>query len=158
MNRMIRSPRRMLANAAAAIIALTFLFAAVPKLIDPGSFAADILNYRVLPEPLVGHAALYVPAFELVIALGLLWPRYQRGAALLSTVMLVVFAGAMAQARVRGIDLSCGCFGAAFESKVSWWTVARSSLLASIAAIPLLWPPLTAAGPGALTPQDGASV
>ena len=149
--------RSLLAHGAAAVTALVFVVAAVPKLIDPGSFAADIQNYRVLPEALVGHAALYVPAFELAVALALLWPRYQRGAALLSTAMLVLFAGAMAQARVRGIDLSCGCFGAAFESKVSWWTVTRSSLLALIAAVPLLWPPLSAAAPHALTPDDSGT-
>ena len=143
--------RSALAYLAAAVTAGVFAFAAVPKLLDPGSFAADILNYRVLPESLVGHAALQVPAFELAVAVALLWPRYQRGAALLSTLMLVVFAGAMAQARVRGIDLSCGCFGAAFESKVSWWTVARSSGLAVIAAVPLIWPPLSAAAPHTLT-------
>jgi putative oxidoreductase len=125
----------LLPRVCAVIIAGVFLAAAIPKLIDPASFASDIQNYRVLPEHLAGHAALYVPAFELVIALALLWPRYQRGAALLATAMLVVFAVAMAQARVRGIDLSCGCFGAAFESKVSWWTVARSSGLAVLSSI-----------------------
>lgn len=149
--------RSVLSYGAALIVAIVFVFAAVPKLLEPGSFAADILNYRVLPEPLVGHAALFVPAFELSVALGLLWPRYQRGAALLAALMLVVFAGAMAQARVRGIDLSCGCFGAAFESKVSWWTVTRSSLLALIAAIPLLWPPLSAAAPHPLTSANERS-
>lgn len=132
--------RAYLPIACGTVIALVFVGAAVPKILDPGSFAADIENYRVLPGQLVGHAALYVPAFELAVALGLLWPRYRRGAALLAVAMLSVFAVAMAQARVRGIDLSCGCFGAAFESKVSWWTVARSSLLAAIAAVPALWP------------------
>jgi putative oxidoreductase len=127
------------------ILAVVFVVAAVPKLIDPGSFANDLLNYRLLPENLVGLFALFVPALELAIAAALLWPRYQRGAALLSTVLLVGFAAAMAQARIRGIDLSCGCFGAAFESKVSWLTVARSMLLAAMSAVPLFFTPLSAA-------------
>ena len=127
------------------ILAVIFVVAAVPKLIDPGSFANDLLNYRLLPENLVGLVALFVPALELVIAAALLWPRYQRGAALVSLVLLVGFAAAMAQARIRGIDLSCGCFGAAFESKVSWLTVARSMLLAAMSAVPLFMPPLSAA-------------
>ena len=127
------------------ILAVVFVVAAVPKLIDPGSFANDLLNYRLLPENLVGLVALFVPALELVIAAALLWPRYQRGAALLSTLLLVGFAAAMAQARIRGIDLSCGCFGAAFESKVSWLTVARSMLLAAMSAVPLFLLPPSAA-------------
>lgn len=131
--------------ACCVILAVVFAVAAVPKLIDPGSFANDLLNYRLLPENLVGLFALFVPALELAIAAALLWPRYQRGAALLSTVLLVGFAAAMAQARIRGIDLSCGCFGAAFESKVSWLTVARSMLLATMSAVPLFFAPLSAA-------------
>jgi hypothetical protein len=127
------------------ILAVVFVVAAVPKLIDPGSFANDLLNYRLLPENLVGLVALFVPALELAIAAALLWPRYQRGAALISMLLLVGFAAAMAQARIRGIDLSCGCFGAAFESKVSWLTVARSMLLAAMSAVPLFFAPLSAA-------------
>jgi putative oxidoreductase len=122
------------------VIAAVFLWAAVPKLIDPGSFAADIQNYRLVPDALVSYVALFVPVFELVLGLGLLWPRYQRGAALLATLMLVVFSAAMAQARMRGIDLSCGCFGAAFEAKVSWVTVGRSAALSVLAAIPSFMP------------------
>jgi putative oxidoreductase len=108
------------------VLASVFVAAAVPKLIDPSEFALAIQNYRIAPEALVGHLAMFVPVFELVVALGLLLPRYQRGAALLATVMLLGFAAAMAQARWRGIDLSCGCFGAALEGKVSWLTVART--------------------------------
>lgn len=127
------------------ILAAVFVVAAVPKLIDPGSFANDLLNYRLLPESLLGLIALFVPALELIIAGALLWPRYQRGAALLSTLLMLGFAAAMGQARLRGIDLSCGCFGAAFESKVSWLTVARSLLLAAMSAVPLFWSQLSAA-------------
>jgi hypothetical protein len=92
----------------------------------------------VLPAALSGHIALFVPAFELVIALGLVVPRYQRGASLLATGLLVIFSAAMAQARWRGIDLSCGCFGAAFEAKVSLLTVARSAGLSLIAVLLLV--------------------
>lgn len=145
------SVRRGVAWAMCVIVAGVFAFAAVPKLIDPGSFANDLLNYRVLPDAFVGMVALFMPALEIVIALGLLWPRYQRGAALLSTLLLLSFALAMAQARIRGIDLSCGCFGAAFESKVSWLTVLRSLALAAMSAVPLFWSTLSAAAHAPVT-------
>jgi putative oxidoreductase len=120
------------------LLAAVFAYAAVPKLIDPGEFAAAIQNYRAVPDYLVGYLALFVPVFELVIALGLLLPGYQRGAALLATALLVAFGVAMAQARWRGIDLSCGCFGAALEAKVSWVTVARTLGLGALSAVLLL--------------------
>jgi putative oxidoreductase len=119
-------------------IAGVFVYAAVPKLFDPSEFATSIQNYRAVPDTVVGHIALFVPVFELVIALGLLSPQYQRGAALLATLLLAVFAAAMAQARWRGIDLSCGCFGAAFEAKVSWLTVARTLGLGVLSGLILI--------------------
>lgn len=119
-------------------LAGVFVYAAIPKLIDPAEFAAAIQNYRAVPESLVGHIALFVPVFEIVIAVGLLATPYTRGAALLATVLLAVFGAAMAQARWRGIDLSCGCFGAAFEAKVSWLTVARTLGLGVLSALLVL--------------------
>lgn len=121
-----------------AALAGVFVYAAIPKLLEPAEFAISIQNYRIVPDAIVGHLALFVPVFELVIALGLLLPAYQRGAALLATLMLAVFTVAMAQARWRGIDLSCGCFGAAFEAKVSWFTVARTLALGVVSAIVLV--------------------
>lgn len=138
-NTQVGAVRAIVPIVARVIIAAVFAWAAVPKLIDPGTFAADLENYRILPESLVGPIALFVPSLELIVAAALLWPRYQRGASLIATAMLLVFSAAMAQARMRGIDLSCGCFGAAFESKVSWWTVARSAGLALVAVLPLVW-------------------
>jgi hypothetical protein len=115
-------------------LAGVFVFAAVPKLLEPAEFATAIHNYRLVPEAVVGHLALFIPVFELVIALGLLLPSYAQGAALLATVMLGAFTVALAQARIRGIDLSCACFGAAFDAKVSWFTVARTLGLGALAA------------------------
>lgn len=134
------SARELATLVARFAIAGVFLYASLPKLADPGVFAADVQNYRLLPDALAGHAALFVPAFELVVAIGLLLPRYQRGAALIATSMLAIFSVAMAQARLRGIDLSCGCFGAAFEAKVSWLTVIRSAALGLLSAVPLILP------------------
>ena len=132
------------------LLAAVFAYAAVPKLLDPGEFALAIQNYKVLPDELAGYAALFVPVLELVIALGLLLPSYQRGAACLATLLLVVFSAAMAQARVRGIDLSCGCFGAVLDAKVSWLTVARTLTLALLSGVVLFAGPPRAAEPATL--------
>jgi hypothetical protein len=55
-------------------------------------------------------------------------PSHVGGAALLSGLMLASFAAAMAQAKLRGIDVECGCFGGA--SRVSWWKVGLNLALA----------------------------
>jgi uncharacterized membrane protein YphA (DoxX/SURF4 family) len=115
-------------------VAGLFIYAAVPKLLDAAHFAEDINHYRMLPEALVGPLALGLPALELVAGLALLVPAYTRGAALLCAAMLGMFAIAMAQSKLRGIDLECGCFGAASEARVSWTKVTLDLALAMLAA------------------------
>jgi len=124
--------------AARALVAGVFLFAGVPKLLDPASFAEAIENYQLLPREHVGWLAVVLPPLEIAIALALVTGVAKRGAALAAAGMLAVFAVAIGQAVVRGIDIDCGCFGAATEAAASWWSVARNvALIACCAAV--LW-------------------
>lgn len=111
------------------VLAGMFLFAALPKLLDPVTFARDIDNYRMVPDALIGPIALMLPVAEIVIGLALVTGLYARGAAITSGLLLVGFAIGMVQAIVRGIDLDCGCFGQFAEAQVSWWSVARNATL-----------------------------
>jgi putative oxidoreductase len=110
-----------------------FLWAALPKLAEPGRFMEDLANYRVLPEAALAPIALGLPVLELLCALALLGGPYVTGSALLVSVLLFGFAAAMAQARARGIDLECGCFGAESRAQVSWEQVARNTAYAVVA-------------------------
>jgi hypothetical protein len=121
---MRRSALRWLHLLSRVSIAGLFLYAGALKLADPNSFAQDLLHYRVVPEPLAGLLAVGLPVLEVVLGLGLLTRAYMNGAALLAGAALAVFAAAMAQAKVRGINLDCGCFGAAASMQVSWTKVA----------------------------------
>jgi uncharacterized membrane protein YphA (DoxX/SURF4 family) len=103
-----------------------FAFAAVPKAIDPAGFAADIAAYHVVPGSLVGLLAVALPLLELTVAAALLFGIEARGASVVAAGMLVAFTIGMVQAMARGIDLECGCFGAATETAVSTTTVARN--------------------------------
>lgn len=111
------------------VIAAVFVFAAVPKLIAPRLFAEAIANYHLVPDSMSSIAASVMPVMELVIAVALLIGVKERGAAVASALMLLVFALAMTTTIARGINLDCGCFGAAAEAQVSWLTVARNVLL-----------------------------
>ncbi|MDD5089125.1 MAG: hypothetical protein PHI18_10070, partial [bacterium] len=96
-------------------LAAVFLSAAVPKLLDPATFAKDILNYRV-SLPLIGQdyvflVAAFMPALELIGALALLFPRWKRAGSLVIGSLLVLFIALIAQAVIRGLNIDCGCFG-----------------------------------------------
>jgi uncharacterized membrane protein YphA (DoxX/SURF4 family) len=108
-----------------------FAYAGATKLGSAAELARDIANYRLVPEVVAAWAALFLPLFELVLAAGLLLPSHVRGAAALCALLLAAFAAAMAQAKLRGIDLACGCFGG--DSQVSWGKVAVDLALAALA-------------------------
>lgn len=111
---------------ARCVLAAVFLWAAVPKITDPASFAQDVDNYRLLPDAWVGVVAATLPVVELVLAASLLVGWYARGAALVSAALLAVFVLGMGQAMARGIDLNCGCFGTTLEARVGWDSVLRN--------------------------------
>jgi putative oxidoreductase len=97
-------------------LALVFLYAAVGKIANPGEFAEQIDNYRLLPWILVGLVAVVLPWLELFSALALLSGRWLRGASLWIMVMNTVFIIAIASAMIRGLDIECGCFAVQAEA------------------------------------------
>jgi len=149
------APTRALRLVARFGLAGLFLYAGAVKLADPAGFIGDLDHYRLLPESLSPLAALALPVFEVVAGLALALPGYVRGGALLSAAMLLAFAVAMTQAKLRGINLACGCFGAGSDLQVSWAKVTLDLLLAMLAvwlvSMPEAVPPLvqTASGESA---------
>ena len=96
------------------VLAGVFLWAAVPKILDPLGFAQDIENYQLLTGPfegLVSPTAVVLPWVEAFAALALLSGFAVDGAVLLVTLQLVMFIGALFQAWFRDLDIDCGCFG-----------------------------------------------
>jgi uncharacterized membrane protein YphA (DoxX/SURF4 family) len=112
-----------------------FVVAGGLKLQDPATFAGEIQNYHVLPEiaPLL---AATLPGIEIAVGLALLVGpvRWLRAGALVTVGMLSVFTIAVASAVARGIDVSCGCFGAG-SGPVSIETVARDVALLVAASV-----------------------
>jgi uncharacterized membrane protein YphA (DoxX/SURF4 family) len=101
--------------------------AAWPKLADAAAFAEAVANYRLLPQELIGPVALVVPIVELVLVAALLTGVAARGAGLATAALMTVFAVAIAQAQLRGIDLQCGCFGGDDAAQAGWPSVARNA-------------------------------
>lgn len=92
-------------------LALIFLAAALPKIMDPSGFASDISHYAMLPDVVINPLAVVLPWIEAVAALALLSGFAAEGAVLLTALMLAAFLGGLGQAWIRGLDIDCGCFG-----------------------------------------------
>jgi hypothetical protein len=72
-----------------------------------------------------------------------------RAGALAAAALLAVFTVAVGSAVVRGINITCGCFGAG-SGPVTWMTVIRDvALLAASAAILVMMPAGDQRAPGA---------
>lgn len=88
-----------------------FLWSGVAKIKDPVSFADAVRNYRLIGDPFVAVAALFIPWVEVFAAIGVMTDRFRKGSAAILTVSLVVFTTAIVIAWARGLDITCGCFG-----------------------------------------------
>jgi uncharacterized membrane protein YphA (DoxX/SURF4 family) len=113
-----------------------FIAAGVLKLRDPLGFATAIANYQLFPQ-LAGVLAATLPTTEVLVGAALVAsPRPWRGAAALGVaLMMLLFTVAATVALVRGIDISCGCFGSE-GGRISGLTIARDlGLLAAAAAL-----------------------
>jgi uncharacterized membrane protein YphA (DoxX/SURF4 family) len=118
------------------VLAGFFLYAAVPKIIDPAGFAKSIHGYQILPDGGINLLALFLPWVELLAALALLAaPGLRRGALALITLMLAVFTAAIASAVARGIDIDCGCFSTSGAGlRAGWLHLGLDVVLLAIAA------------------------
>jgi uncharacterized membrane protein YphA (DoxX/SURF4 family) len=128
---------RVIVASARTAVGIVFVYAGSMKILDPRGFAVAVHNYRILPEALVNLTAVVLPWVELAagacLALGVWIP----GAALLVSLLLSIFTAALGFDLWRGLDVACGCFGAAgAEGRITWWYLLRDvSLLAAALAV-----------------------
>ena len=93
------------------IIAAMFIYAGVLKALDPVQFAHDIDHYKTLPWAIGVGLAFYLPWLEIFCGLALIFRVFYRGALSILTALVVIFLAATIAAKVRGLDITCGCFG-----------------------------------------------
>jgi hypothetical protein len=112
-------------------MAAIFLSACWYKLVDPSEFAMTTAQYRLLPGPLVHGFSIWMPAAELVVALGLLATRFTRELYLLLSVLWLMFIVALAQAIFRHLGIACGCFeiAGATSTAETWFSLLRDVVL-----------------------------
>ena len=97
------------------IVAGIFIYAGAIKVLDPVQFANDIDNYKILPWPVSVVLAFYLPWLEIFCGFALVVRLLYRGALSILTALIVVFTLATVAAKVRGLDITCGCFGHASQ-------------------------------------------
>src|SRR6185503_3933045 len=94
-----------------------FVVAALPKIIDPPSFAHMVYNYRILPAGLINIAAIVMPWLEILCGLALILGVWTKPARSIIAALLAVFMIAITINLMRGNAIDCGCFDTSAANK-----------------------------------------
>ena len=129
------------------LLGVVFVYAGISKLGDADSFAQSIANYRIMPDFLTIPLAVYLPYLEILAGIALISRLLFSGGILIAGALLAIFLGATGSALIRGLDISCGCFGSSSASlpealarniilalvwsAVTWWFLRQSVLEAA---------------------------
>ena len=103
--------RFVILHIARLILAIVFIYAGSVKLLSPEAFFGSIQEYRLLPSDLCYILAYFLPPLEIILGVGLFLNRYAKPCAFLIIILNITFIFAIASVWIRGIDISCGCFG-----------------------------------------------
>lgn len=98
------------------IVGGIFIYAGAIKALDPVRFGLDIDNYKTLPWFVSVRLAFYLPWLEIFCGLALIFRFLYRGGLSILTALMAVFIGATIAAKMRGLDITCGCFGHASKN------------------------------------------
>lgn len=98
------------------IVGGIFIYAGVLKVLDPVQFANDIDNYKTLPWFVSVRLAFYLPWVEIFCGLAVIFRFLYRGGLSILTVLVAIFIGATVVSKLRGLDITCGCFGHASKN------------------------------------------
>ena len=119
-------------------MAIIFFYAGIEKIINPGDFAVVIYNYKLLPDCAINLSAIFLPWLEVLIAISLVSGILKRGASVISALLFLTFATALTINLVRGLDISCGCFGAS-SGNISWFYPVRDLSLFCMSVFVLIY-------------------
>lgn len=95
--------------AAAVFVGLFFVWAGLPKILNPLMFAKDIWNYDLAPTTWINLIALIMPWLEVLAGLCLIVGLCRRGAGFILAGLLVLFFVLVSINIIRGHEFNCGC-------------------------------------------------
>jgi len=94
-----------------------FVAAALPKIVDPPSFAHMVYNYRIVPGAAINLMALVMPWIELLSGLALILGIWTGTARTIVAALLATFIIAISINLARHNAIDCGCFDVSVAGK-----------------------------------------
>jgi hypothetical protein len=117
-------------------LAALFTAAALHKLSSWQEWPGLVRNYALVPDGVVGVAAVVLPGAEALTACALVWPSARTLGADAAAVLMAGYAAALQINLWRGrTTIDCGCFGSRLRQGIAPWMVWRNLLLAGLALL-----------------------
>lgn len=127
--------RRFVPVAGSFIVAAAFLRSSLDHLTNSYYFLGSVFSYGLV-GPQVGTAiAVVLPLLQLLLGLCLLGRICAGGALLTCTALLLLFLSVQVAALVRGLEIPCGCFGAASDVPIGLKSLSLTGLLLAVAFV-----------------------
>lgn len=115
------------------LLAAMLFYAGALKIAKPAAFIHDLENYKLVPPLFAFLLGLYLPWLEIATGVALLSRRWRMAGWAAAAALALGFVIFLTSAWARGLDVSCGCFGAT-NSPVGLFATARALALFILAA------------------------
>lgn len=113
---------RMLDDLTSWILGVALLLSGVSHFNNPYFFLGSVYAYEIFGPGLGQLVAVVLPVLQLLLAVCLITRFLRPGAHSIVLPMLLAFALLQTSAKVRGLDISCGCFGPG-EERIGWFSL-----------------------------------
>ncbi len=113
------------------ILGAIFIAAGIPKILDTASFASVVYNYHLLPDIFINIFAITLPWLEVIIGAFLIMGIWMPGTVIIYNLLMIAFIGALTFNTIRGLDISCGCFGSESGDIIDMDTILRDIIILS---------------------------
>jgi hypothetical protein len=117
------------------MIGMALIFSAVPHLGNPYFFLGSVYAYQMLAPGLGQIIAIILPVMQLLVAVCLIGRVFLNAAHLAAFVMLTTFVVVQSTAFLRGLNISCGCFGPEHDTPIGWFTLSLIVLLFTLSVV-----------------------
>lgn len=120
------------------LLGVAFIFSSIPHLANPYFFLGSVYSYRLVGPGIAQLVAMLLPWLQLVVGMCLITNLLRGATHAIALPMLLIFVIVQTSAKLRGLDISCGCFGPRHETEVGYFTLTFVYALLLLALVRLL--------------------